>query len=108
MTKIRKKGEGNPKYWPGKILLEKYIKPSGISQNRLAREIGLEAYHLYSIVHGIYGITPTIAKNLAKYFNTDSEYWLDMQAYYELELILFKFPNLKKYVCAYPKCGGIE
>jgi addiction module HigA family antidote len=69
---------------PGEILLEEFMKPSKISQNRLARDIDVNPARINDIVHGRSGITAAIALRLAKYFGTSPELWMNLQADYDL------------------------
>jgi addiction module HigA family antidote len=69
---------------PGEILLEEYMKPSGLSQNRLARDIDVNPARVNDIVHGRSAITAPVALRLAKYFGTTPELWMNLQADYEL------------------------
>ncbi|KAB2878074.1 MAG: HigA family addiction module antidote protein [Pseudorhodoplanes sp.] len=69
---------------PGEILLEEFMKPNGISQNRLARDIDVNPARVNDIVHGRSAITAPVALRLAKYFNTTPELWMNLQAGYEL------------------------
>jgi antitoxin HigA-1 len=55
---------------PGEILLEEFVRPHGISQNRLARDIDINPARVNDIVHGRSSITAAIALRLAKYFGT--------------------------------------
>ena len=69
---------------PGEILAEEFMKPNGISQNRLARDIDISPARVNDIVHGRSAITAAIALRLAKYFGTTAELWMNLQASYEL------------------------
>ena len=69
---------------PGEILLEEFMKPNRISQNRLARDIDVSPARVNGIVHGRSAITAAIALRLAKYFRTTPELWMNLQASYEL------------------------
>lgn len=69
---------------PGEILLEEFMKPNNISQNRLARDIDINPARVNDIVHGRSAITAPVALRLAKYFNTTPELWMNLQAGYEL------------------------
>ncbi|HEY4943749.1 MAG TPA: HigA family addiction module antitoxin [Rhizomicrobium sp.] len=69
---------------PGEILLEEFMKPLGISQNRLARDIDLNPARINDIVHGRSSITAAIALRLGKYFGTTPEVWMNLQAGYDL------------------------
>jgi addiction module HigA family antidote len=69
---------------PGEILFEEFMKPHGISQNRLARDIDVNPARINDIVHGRSAITAAIALRLAKYFGTTPELWMNLQASFEL------------------------
>jgi len=62
------------------------MRPHGISQNRLARDIDVNPARINDIVHGRSSITAAIALRLAKYFGTTPELWLNLQADYDLRL----------------------
>lgn len=69
---------------PGEILLEEFMRPHGVSQNRLARDIDVNPARVNDIVHGRSSITAPIALRLGKYFGTTPELWLNLQSDYEL------------------------
>ena len=69
---------------PGEILLEEFMKPLGVSQNRLARDIDVNPARVNDIVHGRSSITAPVALRLAKYFGTTPELWMNLQSSYEL------------------------
>ncbi len=69
---------------PGEILAEEFMKPNGISQNRLSRDIDVNPARINDIVHGRSAITAAIALRLGKYFGTTPELWMNLQASYEL------------------------
>jgi antitoxin HigA-1 len=69
---------------PGEILLEEFMKPNGVSQNRLARDIDVNPARVNDIVHGRSAITAGIALRLGKYFGTTAELWMNLQASYDL------------------------
>ena len=69
---------------PGEILAEKFMKPHGVSQNRLARDIDVNPARVNDIVHGRSSITASIALRLGKYFGTTPELWMNLQADYDL------------------------
>src|SRR6266568_3086423 len=83
MAKAKKRLEPIP---PGEILLEEFMRPHGISQNRLARDIDVNPARVNDIAHGRSPITAAIALRLAKYFQTTPELWLNLQADYDLRL----------------------
>jgi addiction module HigA family antidote len=69
---------------PGEILLEEFMRPNGLSQNRLARDIDVNPARINDIVHARSSITAAIALRLGKYFGTTPELWLNLQSDYEL------------------------
>jgi addiction module HigA family antidote len=71
---------------PGEVLAEEFMKPNGISQNRLARDIDVSPTRINDIIHGRSAITAAIALRLGKYFGTTPELWMNLQASYELRL----------------------
>lgn len=71
---------------PGEILLEDFLKPLGLSQYRLAKEMNVYPRKINEIVHGKRAITADTALRLARFFGTTAELWMNLQAHYELEL----------------------
>ncbi len=71
---------------PGEILLEEFMTPMGISQNKLARDIDVPVGRINDIVHARRGITADTALRLAKYFKTTPEFWIHLQGGYELKI----------------------
>jgi len=71
---------------PGEVLLEEFLKPMGISQNRLALNVGVPARRINEIVLGKRGITADTALRLAKFFGTSAEFWLGLQSQYDLDI----------------------
>ncbi len=71
---------------PGEVLLEEFLKPMGISQNRLALNIGVPPRRINEIVLGKRGITADTALRLAKFFGTSAEFWLGLQSQYDLDV----------------------
>lgn len=72
---------------PGEILLEEYLKPLGVSQNQLARDIDIPVSRVSEIVRGTRSVTPDTAVRLGAYFRTSPEMWLNLQAAYDLRVI---------------------
>ncbi len=68
---------------PGRILLEEFLAPQGISVWHLAKDIGVPARRIYEIVQGQRPISSDIAHRLAHYFGMSERYWLDLQARYD-------------------------
>lgn len=71
---------------PGEVLREEFLKPMGLSQNRLAIEIGVDARRINEIVHGTRSITADTALRLARYFGTSPQFWMGLQAEYDLDM----------------------
>lgn len=71
---------------PGEILLEEFMKPLGISINRLAREIAVPPGRISAIVNGKRAITADTALRLSKYFGVSSDLWLGLQADFDLRI----------------------
>lgn len=73
-----------PPFHPGKILLEEFIKPLGISQNAFSQHVGWTYARLNEIVNGKRGITPETALILADALGTTPDVWLNLQKNYDL------------------------
>jgi len=71
---------------PGEILMEEFLKPLGVSQYRLAKDISVPARRINEIVHGNRSITADTALRLSRYFNMSERFWLNLQARYDLEM----------------------
>jgi addiction module HigA family antidote len=71
---------------PGEILVEEFMKPLGVSQNRLARDIDIPVSRVSDIVRGGRTITADTALRLAEYFGTSAEMWMRLQADYDLRV----------------------
>ena len=71
---------------PGEVLQEEFLKPLGVSQYRLAKEISVPPRRVNEIVHGSRAITADTALRLARYFGTTDRFWLNLQARYDLEV----------------------
>ena len=67
----------------GRILLEEFLAPRGVSVWHLARDIGVPTRRVYDIVQGQRAIDTDIAHRLAHYFGMSERYWLDLQARYD-------------------------
>lgn len=78
---------------PGEVLLEEFIKPMNLSQNRLAIEIGVDARRVNEIVLGGRSITADTALRLARYFGVSPQFWLGLQAEYDLDVAMDKLGN---------------
>lgn len=71
---------------PGEILLEEFLRPMGISQYRLAKDISVPARRINEIVLGKRSITADTALRLSRYFGMTEQFWMNIQARYDLEL----------------------
>jgi len=75
-----------PPIHPGEILYEDLMKPLGLSQYKLAEELGVDPGRINQIVAGRRGISADTALRLARYFGTTPEFWMNLQARYDLEV----------------------
>jgi len=75
-----------PPIHPGEILLEDFMKPLGLSMNKLALALHVPVTRIAEIVHERRGITPDTALRLARYLHTTPRFWLNLQAAYDLEI----------------------
>ena len=71
---------------PGEILHEDFLKPLGLSQYRLAKDIGVPARRINEIVKGKRAITADTALRLGRFFRMSPQFWLNLQAHYDLEV----------------------
>ena len=85
---------------PGEVLLEEFLKPMNLSQNRLALNIGVPPRRINEIVLGKRGITADTALRLAKYFKVSAQFWMGLQRVQRLQylfLLFFIFGHLLAY-----------
>ena len=75
-----------PPVHPGEILREDFMKPLSITINKLALELRVPATRIGEIVHERRRITADTALRLARFFNTNPEFWLNLQNFYDLEI----------------------
>ncbi len=71
---------------PGEILAEEFLKPLGISQYRLSKDISVPPRRINEIVQGKRSITADTALRLARYFGLSERFWLNLQSRYDLEV----------------------
>ena len=69
----------NPPITPGEILLEEYLIPMGISQNAMARAIGVAPRAINEIIHGRRSLTPTMSVRFGAFFGQSEEFWHGIQ-----------------------------
>ena len=71
---------------PGEVLQEEFLKPMGISQYRLAKDISVPPRRINEIVHGKRSITADTALRLGRFFSISAKFWLNLQTRYDLEV----------------------
>jgi len=71
---------------PGEILEEDFLKPLGLTQYRLAMDIGVPPRRINEIVKGQRAITADTALRLGRYFKMSPQFWLNLQSHYDLEV----------------------
>ena len=71
---------------PGEILMEEFLKPLGVTQYKLAKDIHVPARRINEIVHGKRSITADTALRLSRHFNLSERFWPNLQARYDLEV----------------------
>ena len=77
---------GFPPVHPGEILVTKFLEPMGITQYRLAKDIGVTARRINEIVHGRRSITADTALRLGRFFGMEAQFWLNLQTHYDMEV----------------------
>ncbi|MBP1583724.1 MAG: HigA family addiction module antidote protein [Victivallales bacterium] len=95
-----------PPVHPGEILDKEFLEPYGLSQNEIARQIGVPPRRINEIVLGKRGITADTAIRLSRFFGTTAQFWLNLQSHYELDSLLFaertektsRFSFIKKFI----------
>ncbi len=70
----------------GEILREEFLRPLGVSQYQLAKEIGVPARRINEIVHGQRRISADTALRLARFFGTSERFWINLQSRHDLEV----------------------
>ncbi len=75
-----------PPVHPGEILLEEFLKPLGLSQYRLAKDVSVSPRRINEIVRGSRAMTADTALRLARFFGTSERFWLNLQTRYDLEV----------------------
>jgi addiction module HigA family antidote len=77
-----------PPIHPGEILLTEFLEPMGISQYRLAKDIGVTPRRINEIVHCRRAISADTALRLGRFFNMEAQFWLNLQTHYEMEVAM--------------------
>jgi|SRR5215210_151462 len=75
-----------PPMHPGKVLELEFMEPLGMSAYKLAKALGVDPPRVYEIVRGERAISADTALRLARFFGTSPEFWLNLQAHYDLEV----------------------
>jgi addiction module HigA family antidote len=75
-----------PPVHPGEILMEEFLSPLGISQNKLGNALGVSPRRINEIVHGNRSVTADTALRLARYFGNSASFWLGLQLDYDLDV----------------------
>ena len=88
-----------PPIHPGEILVEEFLGPLGVSQYRLAKDIGVTPRRINEIVRGRRAITADTALRLGQFFGMEAQFWLNLQSRYEMEVTRDKLQDkIKKEV----------
>jgi addiction module HigA family antidote len=77
-----------PPIHPGEILLQEFLIPLGISQYRLAKDIGVTPRRINEIVNGRRAISADTAIRLGRFFNMEVNFWLNLQSHYDMEMAI--------------------
>ncbi len=83
---MAKKTKTMPPIHPGETLREDFLKPLGLSANRVAIELQVSVTRVNDVLRGKRAITADTALRLARYFGTTPQFWMNLQANYDLEL----------------------
>lgn len=78
---------------PGEILLEEFLNPLELSQYRLAKSVDVPARRINEIVHGTRSVTADTALRLSKFFGTSAQFWMNLQARYDLAVSKHEMPR---------------
>lgn len=79
-------GDRLPPIHPGEVLFEEFLKPLGLSQYRVARDIAVPPRRINEIIHGKRAVSADTALRLARYFGTTDRFWLNLQGRYDLDV----------------------
>lgn len=71
---------------PGEVLMDDFITPLGVTQHKVAVEIGVPPRRINEIVHGQRRISADTALRLGRYFGTTAQFWINLQSHYDLEI----------------------
>ena len=79
------KTEKIPPIHPGEVLYEEFLQPLKISQNRIAKDLGVSPRRINEIVHGKRSVTADTALRLSLYFGNSAQFWMGLQMDYDLD-----------------------
>ena len=82
-----------PPIHPGEILNEEFLMPLNVTQNRLAKSIGVDARRIHSIVNGQRSISAETALLFSGYFGNSAQFWMELQSQYDLEAAEDRLPE---------------
>ena len=82
-----------PPIHPGEVLIEEFLEPTRITRGRLSKDISVPPRRINEIVHGKRGITADTALRLGRHFGMSAQFWLNLQAHYDLECRTEKLGN---------------
>jgi len=88
----------NPPITPGEILLEEYLEPMRISQNAMARAIGVAPRAINEIVHAKRSITPQMSIRFGAFFKQSEDFWHGIQVECDFRALRKEAPRITKYV----------
>lgn len=95
-----------PPIHPGEILLTEFLEPMGISQYRLAKDIGVTPRRINEIVHGRRAISADTALRLGRFFSMEAQFWLNLQTHYDMEVAMDALEDrLDKEVHPFPRAA---
>ncbi|OGH66504.1 MAG: addiction module antidote protein, HigA family [Candidatus Magasanikbacteria bacterium RIFCSPHIGHO2_02_FULL_47_14] len=81
---------------PGEVLNEEFLKPLGVTQYRLAKDIAVPARRINEIVHGERAVSADTALRLGQYFQMSAQFWLNLQTRYDLQVQSLKLAKILK------------
>ena len=97
----------NPPITPGEILLEEYLEPMGISQNAMARAIGVAPRAINEIVHGKRSLTPQMSIRFGAFFNQSPEFWHGLQVECDFRALRKQAKEITKNITKAESLSGI-
>lgn len=93
---------------PGEVLVEDFMKPLGLTQYRLAKEIGVPARRINEIVQGKRSITPETALRLERYLGWPAQIWLNLQSHHDMQRVVGKFTTTLAKIRPHAKSSALR